>query len=151
MHSASIESSGAARRPRVLSGVDGAWELHDGVLVEKPGMGAEHGVIPVLLGHLLLSQIDRAAYQVMALVAMDPPAGPDHAFDKYLMLSTISGVYPGTDILGVVLPLNWDAVTSLVGVGDEAGRLLIQLPLQILSIGRDPHRSIVAARPEIGG
>ena len=48
----------------VLSGVDGAWELHDGQLVEKIRMGLEHGVIPALLGHLLLLQIDRASYQV---------------------------------------------------------------------------------------
>jgi hypothetical protein len=41
-------------------------------------------------------------------------AGPDHAGDHYHVLSTISGVFPGTDILGVLLPLNWDGLTSLV-------------------------------------
>ena len=50
----------------VLSGVEGAWELHDGILVEKLRMGAEHGVIPMLLGHLLLRQIDSARYQVVS-------------------------------------------------------------------------------------
>ena len=30
--------SEAAYQQFVLSGVDGAWELHDGRLVEKPGM-----------------------------------------------------------------------------------------------------------------
>jgi Uma2 family endonuclease len=49
----------------VLSGTDGAWELHDGRLVEKPGMSLEHGVIPVLLGHLLLLQLDRTQFQVV--------------------------------------------------------------------------------------
>jgi hypothetical protein len=45
----------------VLSGVDGSWELHDGRLVEKPGMTFRHGQIPILLGHFLLSQLDRDA------------------------------------------------------------------------------------------
>ena len=45
----------------VLSGVEGSWELHDGRLVEKPGMTWRHGEIPMLLGHFLLSQLDRAA------------------------------------------------------------------------------------------
>jgi Uma2 family endonuclease len=50
----------------VLSGVDGSWELHDGRLVEKPGMTFRHGQIPMLLGHLLLSQLDRDAYEVVS-------------------------------------------------------------------------------------
>ena len=49
----------------VLSGAEGPWELHDGLLWEKPGMSLEHGVIPVLLGHLLLLQFDRAQFQVV--------------------------------------------------------------------------------------
>ena len=43
----------------VLSGVEGNWELHDGRLVEKPGTTFRHGQIPMLLGHFLLSQLDR--------------------------------------------------------------------------------------------
>ena len=50
----------------VLSGIDGAWELHDGRLVEKPGMTWEHHDIITLLGHLLLQQLDRAEYRVFA-------------------------------------------------------------------------------------
>jgi Uma2 family endonuclease len=50
----------------VLSGVDGSWELHEGRLVEKPGMTFRHGQIPMLLGHLLLSQLDRDAYEVVS-------------------------------------------------------------------------------------
>jgi Uma2 family endonuclease len=50
----------------VLSGVEGVWELHDGRLVEKPGMTFRHGQIPMLLGHFLLSQLDRHAYQVVS-------------------------------------------------------------------------------------
>jgi Uma2 family endonuclease len=48
----------------VLSGVEGAWELHDGRLVEKPGMTWEHDDIAELLGYLLHIQLDRAEYRV---------------------------------------------------------------------------------------
>ena len=50
----------------VLSGVEGSWELHDGRLVEKPAMTFRHGQIPMLLGHFLLSQLDRARFQVVS-------------------------------------------------------------------------------------
>jgi Uma2 family endonuclease len=50
----------------VLSGVEGNWELHDGRLVEKPGVTWRHGEIHVLLGHLLLSQLDRAQFRVVS-------------------------------------------------------------------------------------
>src|SRR5215208_4515409 len=49
-----------------LSGVEGRWELHDGRLVEKPAMTFRHGQIPMLLGHFLLSQLDRDAYEVVS-------------------------------------------------------------------------------------
>jgi Uma2 family endonuclease len=50
----------------MLSGVEGSWELHDGRLVEKPAMTFRHGQIPMLLGHFLLSQLDRDAYAVVS-------------------------------------------------------------------------------------
>jgi Uma2 family endonuclease len=50
----------------VLSSVDGSWELHEGRLVEKPAMTFRHGQIPMLLGHFLLSQLDRDAYAVVS-------------------------------------------------------------------------------------
>ena len=43
---------------------DGQWELHDGVLVEKPGMSFEHGQITVMLAHYLLLQLDRTKFLV---------------------------------------------------------------------------------------
>ncbi|MBA3450433.1 MAG: Uma2 family endonuclease [Chloroflexia bacterium] len=49
----------------VMSGVEGAWELHDGVLVEKPGMSFRHGEIPIRLGYFLLSQLDWSEYSVV--------------------------------------------------------------------------------------
>ena len=48
----------------VLTGVEGAWELHDGRLVEKPGMTWNHGGIVAWLSHLLQLQLDRSEYQV---------------------------------------------------------------------------------------
>ena len=57
----------------VLSGVEGAWELHDGRLVEKPSVTWRHGEIPVLLGHLLLSQLDRAEYRVVTELRVRRP------------------------------------------------------------------------------
>jgi Uma2 family endonuclease len=48
----------------VLSGAEGAWELHDGRLVAKPGVTWEHGGIIALLSHLFQLQLDRSEYQV---------------------------------------------------------------------------------------
>ncbi|MFT4040619.1 MAG: Uma2 family endonuclease [Thermomicrobiales bacterium] len=48
----------------VQSGIEGQWELHDGVLVEKPGMTFEHGDIAFEIGHLLRLQLPRHAYRV---------------------------------------------------------------------------------------
>ena len=48
----------------VLSGVEGQWELHDGVLVEKPGMTWKHGGIIARLSHFLQLQLDWNEYQV---------------------------------------------------------------------------------------
>jgi Uma2 family endonuclease len=48
----------------VLSHPDGQWELHDGVLVEKPGMSWRHLGISYELGRLLGNQLDRAEYRV---------------------------------------------------------------------------------------
>jgi Uma2 family endonuclease len=48
----------------VLSGAEGLWELHDGVLVEKPGMSWRHMAWASLLGFLLQSQLDLDEYRV---------------------------------------------------------------------------------------
>ena len=39
-------------------------------------------------------------------------AGPDHAGDAYVLLTSASGVYPGTGVFKLLLPLNWDAFTT---------------------------------------
>jgi Uma2 family endonuclease len=83
----------------VVSGVEGAWELHDGQLVEKLRMGAEHGVIPMLLGHLLLLQIDRASYQVVSELRVRRPLAtvflPDLMIIPASMFEAFRGL-PGT-------------------------------------------------------
>jgi Uma2 family endonuclease len=48
----------------VLVHPDGRWELHDGRLVEKPGMTWEHSDFIMLLSHLLQNQLRRHEFRV---------------------------------------------------------------------------------------
>ncbi len=48
----------------LLSGIEGHWELHDGVLVEKPGMSWDHQVVMINLAVQLNQQLDRDAFRV---------------------------------------------------------------------------------------
>ena len=48
----------------VLTGAEGAWELHEGRLVEKPGMTWKHADVIENLGFLLRQQLDRRVYRV---------------------------------------------------------------------------------------
>jgi Uma2 family endonuclease len=50
----------------VASHPDGQWELHHGVLVEKPGMSWRHLDVIAELVHLLRGQLDRTQYAVFA-------------------------------------------------------------------------------------
>ena len=58
----------------VLAQPDGQWELHDGRLVEKPGVTWEHADIASLLSHLLQGQLDRRAYRVFIESRVRRPA-----------------------------------------------------------------------------
>ncbi|MBA3450371.1 MAG: Uma2 family endonuclease [Chloroflexia bacterium] len=59
----------------VLSTMEARWELHDGVLVEKPGRTWEHGAIVSDLGFLLQNSLDRTDYRVFfGLRVRRPPA-----------------------------------------------------------------------------
>jgi Uma2 family endonuclease len=53
-----------AYRELVLGDGDRQWELHDGELVEKPGLAYAHNEIMFELGHLLRSQLGRERYRV---------------------------------------------------------------------------------------
>ncbi len=48
----------------VRSNPDGLWELHDGRLVEKPGMSWKHLDVSFELGHQRRLQLDRARFRV---------------------------------------------------------------------------------------
>jgi Uma2 family endonuclease len=48
----------------VMAGAEGALELHDGVLVEKPAVTWDHGRIITRLARQLLPQLDEAEHDV---------------------------------------------------------------------------------------
>ena len=50
----------------VLSGAEGLWELHDGVLVEKPGRSWEHVDTIAELVTVLRNQLDRRQFAAVA-------------------------------------------------------------------------------------
>jgi len=56
--------SGEAYQRLALAEPDRKWELHDGVLQEKPGMTAAHNDLEVTLGYMLMSQLDRSIFRV---------------------------------------------------------------------------------------
>ena len=48
----------------LLSGIEGLWELHDGVLVEKPATSWDHQVVMINLAVQLNRQLAREAFRV---------------------------------------------------------------------------------------
>ena len=58
----------------VLAQPDGQWELHDGRLVEKPGVTWEHADIAMELAYLLRHQIPRDKYRVFIESRVRRPA-----------------------------------------------------------------------------
>ncbi len=48
----------------LLSGIEGLWELHDGVLVEKPALTWDHQVVMINLAVQLNRQLAREAFRV---------------------------------------------------------------------------------------
>lgn len=48
----------------LLSGIEGHWELHDGVLVEKPGMTWNHQNVAFELGHQLRLQLPKGRFRI---------------------------------------------------------------------------------------
>lgn len=49
----------------VVASPDRQLELYDGEVREKPGVSFEHSELEILLGHLLLRQLDRREYSVL--------------------------------------------------------------------------------------
>ena len=134
----------------VQSHPDGQWELHDGVLVEKLRMGAEHGVIPMLLGHLLLLQIDRASYHVVTALRVRRPTAtvflPDLIVIPRALAETIRG-RPGTPtIFSDSLPLVVEVWSRSTGDYDVETKIPAYMQRGDLEIWRiHPHERTVTS------
>ncbi|MEM7308156.1 MAG: DUF5060 domain-containing protein [Planctomycetota bacterium] len=87
--------------------------------------------------------------------------GPDHAGEKYLILSSMSGTIPGTDVFGITLPLNWDGwttwtathpvsalTTNFYGAFDAQGKAFAQVDLTPILVpafaGLTTHHAFVS-------
>jgi Uma2 family endonuclease len=65
--------SEAEYREFVLSGVNGAWELHDGRLVEKPGLSWKHGSFVTRLTVMFHQQLNPAEFEVFTELRIRRP------------------------------------------------------------------------------
>jgi Uma2 family endonuclease len=57
----------------LLSGIEGLWELHDGVLVEKPGMSWDHQNVMINLAVQLKQQLPKHAFRVQVQSRVQRP------------------------------------------------------------------------------
>ncbi|MGH2617740.1 MAG: Uma2 family endonuclease [Thermomicrobiales bacterium] len=113
-------------REFVLSGIDGVWELHDGVLVEKPRMSFRHGQIPMLLGHFLLSQLDPDAYDVVVELRVRRPAATVFVPDLMVVPKAYSEEIRDRPVLAIYsepLPLVVEVWSPSTGDYDVAAKL----------------------------
>jgi Uma2 family endonuclease len=103
----------------VQSTPDGVWELHDGRLVEKPGMSWEHGGIVMFLGHDLLDQLDPREFRVFTELRIRRPSATVFQPDLMVVPSRYGREFagrPGTlaifsDPLPLVVEI-WSASTG---------------------------------------
>jgi Uma2 family endonuclease len=115
-----------AYREFVLSAPEGAWELHDGVLVEKPGMSFRHGQIPVRLGHFLLSQLDPDAFDVVVELRVRRPAATVYMPDLMVVPKAYSEEIRDLPVLAIYsepLPLVVEVWSPSTGDYDVAAKL----------------------------
>lgn len=80
---------------------EGAWELHDGRLVEKPRMSFDHGEIPALLAHVLLRQLDRDAYRVVTELHVRRPDATVFLPDLMVLPTAATAAFRGRPILAM--------------------------------------------------
>lgn len=111
----------------ILTGPEGLWELHDGRLVEKPGMTWEHQSVVALLGQLLMNQLDRQVYRVFIESRIRRPMGTIFLPDL-MVVPTANGEpfrgRPGTlAIFSDPLPLVVEVWSSSTGDYDVAAKL----------------------------
>jgi Uma2 family endonuclease len=110
----------------VLSGVEGRYELHDGVLVEKPGMSWRHSALASLLGFLLQSQLDLDDYRVFYDSRVRRPTATIFIPDV-MVVPTAYGANliddPGLAIFSDPLPLVVEVWSPSTGDYDTAAKI----------------------------
>jgi Uma2 family endonuclease len=110
----------------VLSGVEGLWELHDGVLVEKPGMSWRHAATASLLGFLLQSQLDLDENRVFFESRVRRPTATIFLPDV-MVVPTAYGAHlvddPGLAVFSNPLPLVVEVWSPSTGDYDTAAKI----------------------------
>jgi Uma2 family endonuclease len=115
----------------LLSGIEGLWELHDGLLVEKPLMSWDHQVVMMNLAFQLSRQVTREAYRVQVESRVRLPEAtvfqpdvmviPDHYGDEFRN-------QPGRlAIFGKPLPLVAEVWSVSTGEYDVTAKLPIYM------------------------
>jgi len=112
----------------VVSDPDDVWELHDGQLVEKPGMSWEHGRAVALLGSALVVQVDWAEFEVRVNEGrVRHPAGSYFVPDIVVVPASLAQRYAnqsGTPpVFDEPLPLVVEAWSPSTGAYDVVAKL----------------------------
>ena len=111
----------------VLSGAGKGWELHEGRLVEKPGMTWEHMDIASRLSYLLPSQLDRAQYRVFIESRVRRPAATIFLPDVMVVPTAYGAPFRGRpDVLAIFsdpLPLIVEVWSPSTGDYDVDAKL----------------------------
>jgi Uma2 family endonuclease len=139
----------------VLSSAEGSWELHDGRLVEKPGMTFRHGQIPMLLGHFLLSQLDRDAYEVVSELRVWRSSATVFMPDLMVVPTTYSKEIRDRPVLAIFsdpLPLVVEVWSPSTGDYDVDAKLPVYQQRGDLEIWRiHPYERAVTVRRQPNG
>ena len=110
----------------VLSGVEGAWELHDGRLVEKPGVTWGHTAIASLLGVFLQNQLDLDEYRVFFEGRVRRPADTIFLPDVFVVPTAFGEPFRNVQTLAIFsdpLPLIVEVWSASTGDYDVETRL----------------------------
>jgi Uma2 family endonuclease len=113
----------------VFAHPDGQLELHDGRLVEKPGMTWEHANIAFELGHLLRRQLNRSEFRMLIESRVRRPAATIFIPDLMVVPTTYGHEFrgrPGTlAIFSDPLPLVVEVWSRSTGDHDVDAKLPI--------------------------
>ena len=110
----------------VLSGVEGSWELHDGRLVEKPGMSWKHGAVVTELITLFHQQLDRAEYHVFTELRVRKPAATVFLPDVMIVPTSYGEIIRDLPVLAIFsdpLPLVVEVWSPSTGDYDVDAKL----------------------------